>query len=181
MNEKKYSFVNIKAIIGLGNPGSKYLKTRHNIGFRVADQFIARYSGSWSSRDLMEHCQINISDTSRNIHVIKPTTFMNNSGQVIPFLLKKGISGDDILVIHDELEKSFGKTAIRWNGSARGHNGLRSICDFIGKDFWRLQFGIGRPEQKEDVGRYVLSPFFREEEDDLLLLIEKAISLIEGK
>ena len=77
----------------------------------------------------------------------------------MPWLIKKGMSPEQILVIHDELEKPRGNIQIRFGGSARGHNGLRSIIGMIGADFHRLRFGIGRPERKEDVGDWVLSNF----------------------
>ena len=84
------------------------------------------------------------------------------------------------MVIHDELEKSFGKLAIRDGGSHRGHNGLRSIIDYIGKEFKRFRFGIGRPERKEDVGDYVLQRFNPEEMLQIEMLIEQAVNMIEG-
>ena len=108
-------------------------------------------------------------------------TFMNSSQKVLPFLQKKGIRSEEILVIHDELEKAFGKVSIKFGGSARGHNGLRSIIGTIGKDFWRLQFGVGRPDRSEDVGNYVLMPFSQEEEECIGELIEKSVDLILGK
>jgi peptidyl-tRNA hydrolase, PTH1 family len=173
----KYNFSSIKAIIGLGNPSSQYYHTRHNIGFRVADLFVEKHDGVWTEKDQMRYS--GIQNGARQLHVIQPLTFMNNSGRVIPYLSKKGITPDEILVIHDELEKPFGKLDIRWDGGARGHNGLRSIMGVIGGDFWRLQFGIGRPEKKEEVGSYVLSAFTKQEESELPILIENAVSLIE--
>src|SRR5690606_12220398 len=85
--------------------------------------------------------------------------FMNDSGKVIPWLAQKGIKADSLLVVHDELEQPFGKVRLKQGGSARGHNGLRSIIQVIGPDFNRLQIGIGRPATKEEVPTYVLSPF----------------------
>lgn len=181
VTEKTYSFSTIKAIVGLGNPGAKYNKTRHNIGFRIVDALCSEYGGSWTEKDEMAYAQVQVFDTNgvpRSLHLIKPLTYMNTSGRVIPFLIKKGISGEEILVVHDELEKSFGTMAIRWNGSPRGHNGLRSIQGVIGNGFWRCRFGIGRPDQKSDVGTYVLSPFTLEEEVEVELLLSDAIRLI---
>jgi PTH1 family peptidyl-tRNA hydrolase len=168
----------IRAIIGLGNPGQKYFYTRHNIGFRVVDALVAKYHGSWSEKKDVLYATIQGPNDSL-IHIIKPLTFMNNSGRVLPFLTKKGVLLEEIVVVHDELEKSFGNVSLKMGGSARGHNGLRSIIDMVGKDFWRLRFGIGRPERKELVGQYVLSDFSREEEDQLDGLIEKAISILQ--
>ncbi len=162
----------IKAVIGLGNPGKKYYKNRHNIGFRVLDTLAERYNIVWNNSELMEYAEYN------KILFIKPLTFMNNSGKVLPYLLKKGIKSEEILVVHDELEKKLGNISLKFSGSAKGHNGLRSIIEVIGQDFWRLCFGIGRPEI-EDVGDYVLKNFLPEEESKIPELIQEAISLLE--
>ena len=103
---------------------------------------------------------------------------MNSSGKVIPSLLKQGIKAENLLVVHDELEKPFGKIEFRTGGSHRGHNGLRSIIEFCGADFMRLRFGIGRPESKEEVAQYVLSNFF-EPTAELEKMIDKAVTMIE--
>lgn len=165
----------IKAIIGLGNPGHKFEKTRHNIGFQVLDALALNHQASWASKDNLEYTQITFKDEP--VYLIKPQTFMNDSGKVIPFLLKKGIKPEEILVVHDELEKPFGSVSIKSGGSARGHNGLRSIISIMGADFPRLRCGIGRPEHKEDVANYVLRPF-SESEADLKKMINQAIDLI---
>jgi len=109
--------------------------------------------------------------------LIKPQTFMNSSGQVIPLLKKDGIKPENILVVHDELEHPFGKITMRVGGSHRGHNGLRSIIEAMGPDFARLRFGIGRPENREDVPDYVLQPF---SEDAKLVedTIQKAADMV---
>lgn len=170
---KKYT---IKAIIGLGNPGNKYQYTRHNIGFLVLDALCESYSGNWQSRDGMELATISIDGHS--LLLIKPQTFMNASGNVIPFLTKQGIKSENILVVHDELEMLFGKLRIKDGGSARGHNGLRSIIERCGADFPRLSFGIARPETKEMVGEYVLQNF-SESKEDLNNRIAAAVTMIE--
>jgi len=165
----------IKAIIGLGNPGPKYYRNRHNIGFRIVDALAHRFNGIWDSKPDMEVTTANIN--GKNVFLIKPQTFMNSSGHVIPFLQKKGIKPENILVIHDELEFPFGKIRIRVGGSARGHNGLRSIIGYCGKDFLRLRFGVGRPEVKEMVGQYVLQNF-SESPEQVDELIDQAVDLI---
>ncbi len=165
----------IKAIIGLGNIGTKYDRTRHNIGFRVVDELAHEYHGSWSKKDLVEVATITLHD--KPVLLVKPQTFMNSSGKVIPFLQKKGIKPEEILVVHDELEKPFGALATRLGGSHRGHNGLRSIIECAGADFWRLRFGIGRPDDKSEVADYVLAPF-TEKQEDITRLIHESISLI---
>lgn len=166
----------ILAIIGLGNPGPQYRFNRHNIGFMIVDRLAERYAGSWEHKELMDVATIRIGD--KKVLLIKPQTFMNRSGGVIPFLNKQGIKRENILVVHDELEYPFGKIKIRFGGSARGHNGLRSIIERCGKEFARLRFGIGRPEHKEMVGSYVLQNF-SEKLEELELLIEQGADLIE--
>lgn len=173
-----YDKNNIRAIIGLGNPGEKYYKTRHNIGFRVLDELATKYGSTWNENTNMAYA--NITGTSaHSIYLLKPLTFMNNSGNVLPWLTKKGIKSDQIIVVHDELEKSFASLAIRLGGSARGHNGLRSIISTIGQDFWRLRIGIGRPSDATLVGDFVLQPFNLKEEAVLAELISKACTLLE--
>jgi PTH1 family peptidyl-tRNA hydrolase len=163
----------IKVIIGLGNPGSKYYTTRHSIGFCILDALVEKHNLVWQKSDLMEYAELR---NDAVIYFIKPMTYMNSSGKVIPWLQKKGIKSEDIMVIHDDLEKKFGSISIKQGGSARGHNGLRSIIGMIGQNFWRLRFGIGRPENKEDVGDYVLESFSKDEEPQILELINKACS-----
>jgi peptidyl-tRNA hydrolase, PTH1 family len=167
---------NIKAIIGLGNPGMQYRNNRHNIGFKVLDALADRHGAKWNEKPLMHVADIQLNN--QKVLLIKPQTFMNTSGQVIPFLQKKGIEAQNILVVHDELEKAFGSIMIRQGGSHRGHNGLRSLIGSCGQDFWRIRFGIGRPENKDDVSDYVLSNF-QEDPAEIVRLIEEVIELIE--
>ena len=104
----QYNAKTIRAIIGLGNPGTKYSKTRHNIGFWVVDELCYRLGASWKDGAKMEYAAVQLCDGGPEVYLIKPMTFMNNSGQVMSFLLKKGIRADQIVVVHDELEKKFG-------------------------------------------------------------------------
>lgn len=150
--------MDIQAIIGLGNPGPKFNYTRHNIGFMVLDALAAEFDAAWrSANNNLELCELYIND--KNILLIKPQTFMNTSGLVIPYLTKKGIKPENILVVHDELEIAFGAVKLRFGGSARGHNGLRSIIEACGPNFWRLRMGIGRPVDNTQVGDFVLQKF----------------------
>ena len=174
--EPIFNFESIKAIIGLGNPGKKYSRNRHNIGFRIVDALVEKYQGSWHTVNEMETATVRIND--HEVYVIKPQTFMNDSGRVLSWLTKKGVKSDQILVVHDELEKEFGKILLRFGGSHKGHNGLRSIMGVIGADFWRLKFGIGRPANKEDVPNYVLADFVQAEEQRVAGMIDQAVGLI---
>ncbi len=147
----------IKAIIGLGNPGKQYYHNRHNIGFRVLDSLCQSNGGSWQTKDNMEYAEITLNN--HKIMLIKPQTYMNSSGKVIPFLQKKGVMPAHLLVVHDELELPFGSIKLRVGGSAKGHNGLKSIIQAWGPDFARLRVGIGRPAEREEVPDYVLQDF----------------------
>ncbi len=170
-----HSLASIKAIIGLGNPGDRYYKTRHSIGYRVIDTLVHQCGGRWYDRGMVQTAEIMVHD--RLIIAVKSNSYMNDSGKVIPFLLKKGITSSEILVIHDELEKPFGTMNIKVGGSHRGHNGLRSIIGVCGDAFYRLRIGIGRPDQKEEVPVYVLAPF-EQDESDIQSLIETAVQLL---
>ena len=166
----------IKAIIGLGNPGRKYQNNRHNIGFRVVDALCERHNGSWQVRDAMELARIELN--GQPIALVKPQTFMNSSGRVIPFLTKQGIQAENILVVHDELELPFGTIKTKVGGSAKGHNGLKSLIEQCGQNFARCRFGIGRPGGRQEVPDYVLANF-SEHEIDVDRLIDSAVAMIE--
>lgn len=175
-----FDFALIRACIGLGNPGSKYAHTRHNIGFRCIDSVAQTLGADWKTSPLMDTAETKNPLSNKTLYLIKPQTFMNESGRVMGFLQKKGIKPEEILVFHDELEKPFGFTGVSFGGSAKGHNGLRSIIGMIGSDFWRLKFGIGRPANKEDVGSYVLTSFLPAETStipDHLESVKKLLSI----
>ena len=173
---KKITLLPITVIIGLGNPGKQYYYTRHSIGFRVVDELARKYDGIWKSKKEMEIAEVVIH--GKKIMLVKPETFMNDSGKVIPFLRKQGINPENILVVHDELEKPFGTLAFKIGGSHRGHNGLRSIIAVCGPDFARLRFGIGRPESRDEVGDYVLQNFAQNPEA-VEQGIDQAVTMIE--
>ena len=165
----------IKAIIGLGNPGRQFVFTRHNIGFRVLDALAEQYGTTWRSTSDAEMATVSVN--GRDILLVKPQTFMNSSGKVIPMLTKRGIKPDELLVVHDELELPFGKVAFKVGGSAKGHNGLKSLIAACGPDFARIRCGISRPEKREDVPDYVLSTF-KNSPEEVNLMIDCAVQLI---
>lgn len=165
----------IRAIIGLGNPGRQYTHTRHNIGFLVVEALADQHGASWHTKGPMESATIEINNNK--IILVKPQTFMNLSGQVIPLLNKQGIKAENIVVVHDELELPFGKLKFKIGGSAKGHNGLRSIIGNCGDGFVRLRFGVGRPERPEMVPNYVLENF-KEDAGEVERLINDATHMI---
>jgi PTH1 family peptidyl-tRNA hydrolase len=175
--EPTFKVSQIRAIIGLGNPGQKYSKNRHNIGFRVLDYIADQHSAAWQTAPSLEYATMRATD-GHELILVKPQTFMNNSGNVMGWLQKKGIKPDQILVVHDELEKKFGQLVFKFGGSHKGHNGLRSIMGMVGPDFWRLKFGIGRPAEQSQVSGYVLENFSVQEEELVPGLIQQAMLMI---
>lgn len=167
----------IKAIIGLGNPGKEYYYQRHSIGFRILDHLASLYGEQWKKEPKQEVTTIHYDNHA--VLLIKPQTFMNSSGLVIPNLLKKGIKPENILVVHDELELPYGEVKVKQGGSHKGHNGLKSIIAACGPDFFKLRFGIGRPANKNDVPQYVLHNFNKEEQLSLENYIDSAVLLIQ--
>ncbi|MDP3787977.1 MAG: aminoacyl-tRNA hydrolase [Candidatus Chromulinivorax sp.] len=165
----------IKAIIGLGNPGPTYFATRHNIGFRVVDALADQYCAPWQTKQNMEITSITLND--HKLVLVKPMTYMNDSGKVLSYLAKQGIAQENILVIHDELELPFGSLKLKFDGSAKGHNGLKSIMALGGSNFLRLRFGIDRPIDRNEVPDYVLAKF-RESQNLIDEKIDLAVMLI---
>lgn len=141
-------------LVGLGNPGSQYENTRHNIGFMVIDQLIKRFGAK------------NISSSSfegelykkENLLLLKPQTFMNLSGRSVS-KVKNFYKDDDIVVIHDDLDLPFGTLRFKTGGGHGGHNGLKSIDSMVGNLYKRVRMGIGKPIHKSEVASFVLSGF----------------------
>ncbi len=158
-----------RAIIGLGNPGSRYAMTRHNMGFITLDAMASHEAISFSSSKIAQAetavFQLNIDGAKTDIHLIKPMTYMNRSGEAVaPFLRYYRIAPQDILVIHDDLDQPLGNMKFIQKGGAGGHNGVRSIIQYLGtNDFPRLKLGIGRPLPTITVEQYVLMPFEHQE------------------
>lgn len=135
--------------MGLGNPGRRYERTRHNAGFLVADELARRHGGSWRSKKRAEVADVSID--YKDVALIKPTTMMNNSGAAL-----SGYEAEDLIVVHDDLDLSPGTVRVKVGGGAGGHNGLRSIIGRLGGDFVRVRVGVGRPPEGMSVTDYVL-------------------------
>jgi len=149
----------IKLVVGLGNPGQQYEKTRHNAGFLFLDNLAAERSCAWSNKPgfqgLMSECGI----AGEKVLLLKPQTYMNRSGQSVGKVARYyKLVPEDILVVHDELDFDAGVAKLKKDGGHAGHNGLRDIIAHLGgKDFYRLRIGIGRPAAGINVADYVLS------------------------
>src|SRR5689334_6937163 len=153
----------MRLIVGLGNPGARYAKNRHNIGFMAVEAIVRRYGfPSFRSRFKGELAEGTIAGERRLL--LRPQTFMNASGEsVLAAMSFYKIAPGDIAVIHDELDLRPGKVRVKRGGGSAGHNGLRSIDALVGADYWRLRIGIGHPGIKELVHPYVLQNFPAEE------------------
>lgn len=162
----------MRIIVGLGNPGSRYAQTRHNIGFMAADAIVRRH-GFPPYRAKFDSALAEGTIADARVIVMKPQTFMNRSGDAVGACARfYKILPEEIAVIHDEIDLAPGKLKVKRGGGTAGHNGLRSIEAAIGPDFWRVRLGIGHPGVKELVEPYVLQNFDAEDKIWLGPLIE---------
>ena len=162
----------MQLFVGLGNPGTKYARNRHNIGFLAVDQIARRHGFSPWRRRFQGETSEGSFDHERVI-LLKPTTYMNESGRAVQEaanFFKLGAS--EVTVFQDELELPPGKVRVKVGGGIAGHNGLRSISSHIGNDFRRVRLGIGHPGVKELVYSYVLADFARDEASWVTALCE---------
>jgi len=150
----------IKLIVGLGNPGRQYEKTRHNAGFLFVDRLASLSGAAWSRAGQFQADVAECFIGGNKVLLLKPMTFMNRSGASVSAVLRYyKFEVGELLVAHDELELAEGVARLKWGGGHAGHNGLRDIIAHVGtKDFYRLRIGIGRPSVG-GVADYVLSGF----------------------
>jgi len=161
-------------LVGLGNPGPKYEKNRHNIGFMAVGEIVRRHSfGAWRARFQGLAAEGKIA--GEKVLALKPTTFMNESGRAVGEAMRfYKLTPADVIVIYDELDLKPGKIRAKQGGGLAGHNGLRSIDAHIGNDFRRVRVGIGHPGDKHRVHGHVLSDFAKAEGP----LVERVIDAI---
>jgi len=170
-------------IVGLGNPGKQYQKTRHNIGFEVISDFQCRLSDSagWKLNKKFQAEISEIKNGSEKILLLKPQTFMNNSGQAVKAVTKfYKIKPENILIIHDDKDITFGEIKIQIGRGDAGHNGIKSIIQHLGtKDFIRLRIGL-KPNRacKKEIADFVLGKFTPNEQKLLPKVIQKASEAI---
>jgi PTH1 family peptidyl-tRNA hydrolase len=153
----------MRLVVGLGNPGARYARNRHNVGFMAVDAIARRHGvAGFRSRFRGELAEGAIGGAKRLL--LKPQTFMNASGEAVAGAARFfKISPAEIVVIHDEIDLRPGKLRVKCGGGNAGHNGLRSIDALLGADFWRVRIGVGHPGIKELVHPYVLQNFASEE------------------
>ncbi len=164
----------MKAVIGLGNPGLKYSRTKHNVGFRLLDILVKEKGYAYRNDFRGKIAEGRLKEN--RFFLLKPYTYMNLSGLAVGQLVNYyKIASKDILVIHDDMDLPLGKIRIRAKGSAGGHKGLKSIIEELGtQDFWRLKIGVGRPQEQWDVINHVLSSFNKEEDKIIEEALEQA-------
>jgi peptidyl-tRNA hydrolase, PTH1 family len=167
-------------IVGLGNPGTEYELTRHNIGFLILDRLADNEKLKFTTQRLADKAEIKFK--GRQLHLIKPNTFMNLSGKAVNYWLNElKIPKENMLVLVDDIALPFGSLRLRGKGSAAGHNGLTNIEETLGnQEYARLRFGIGNNYPKGGQVDYVLSRFADQEFKALVPLMDKAISMIQS-
>lgn len=163
----------MKLIVGLGNPGSRYERTRHNVGAMVADSLVRSAAQRYKVHKRSGADVATLTLGGESVLVARNRTYMNTAGdQIGPLAKFYSISPDDIIVMHDELDIDFGAVRLKRGGGEGGHNGLRSISSVIGtRDYLRVRLGIGRPPGRQDPADFVLKPFPAAAKADVELLV----------
>lgn len=185
----------MKVIVGLGNPGEKYEKTRHNLGFIVLDKLLEKlephdktfWEGSRDLKAQIKKVRIRNHESrikEQEILLVKPATFMNNSGFAVAKVLSYyKVQPEDMYLVHDELDLPFGKIRVRFGGGAGGHHGIESVVGQIGDKFLRIRLGIGTDKlhetRREHTDRYVLGNITSRERGKVKTMTHEAIKIIE--
>ncbi|MCL2591646.1 MAG: aminoacyl-tRNA hydrolase [Betaproteobacteria bacterium] len=168
-----------RLIVGLGNPGAEYAKTRHNAGFWFCESLAYDLGVRFSFESRFHGFVAQVREGSRlPLWLLMPQTFMNRSGQAVVALARfYRIFPDEILVIHDDLDLPPGQMRLKLGGGSGGHNGLKDTTAHLGiPDYWRLRIGIGHPGDRNEVVNYVLKPPRQEERDSILETIDRALA-----
>ncbi|MBV9514435.1 MAG: aminoacyl-tRNA hydrolase [Mycobacteriaceae bacterium] len=168
-------------VVGLGNPGPLYAKTRHNVGFIVADLLAAR-AGSGFKTHKKSGAEVATGRLAgRPVIVGKPRSYMNESGRQVAALTKfYSVAPADLIVVHDELDIEFGRIRLKFGGGVAGHNGLRSVATALAtNDFHRVRIGIGRPPGRKEPAAFVLENFTATERPEVPVICEQAADATE--
>jgi len=171
----------LKLVVGLGNPGKQYEKTKHNIGFMVVDAIADSVPHTpWREEQRAEVCSITVA--GEKVLLVKPQTFMNVSGESVgPLMRYYKIDPSDVYCIYDDMDLPVGKLRIRLNGSSGGHNGIKSLISHLGtENFPRFRVGIGRPLPQWTVIDHVLAPFSEESQEKVQKGIKDTVKAVLG-
>ena len=172
----------MKIFVGLGNPGAEYAKTKHNVGFMLADK-LAEDLGAENWKNNFNALVAETFFEGEKILIVKPQTFMNNSGEAVGSLVNfYKISTEDLTVAHDDLDLPAGMIRLRPKGSGGGHHGVESIIQHLGgeKNFARVRIGIGRPQQNRTVINHVLSNFNAEDSEKISAALEELLPAVKS-
>lgn len=168
-------------VVGLGNPGDNYARTRHNVGFMVADLLAARLGSTFKVHKRSGAEVVSGRLGGHPVLLAKPRCYMNESGrQVGPLAKFYSVAPAEVIVIHDDLDLDFGRIRLKIGGGEGGHNGLRSVADALGsKEFQRVRVGIGRPPGRKDPAAFVLETFTSTERAEVPTICEQAADATE--
>jgi PTH1 family peptidyl-tRNA hydrolase len=172
-------------VVGLGNPGTRYEGTRHNVGYAVCDELARRTGGSWkSSRSVGAAVVEGRLAGIPGVRAVlgRPRSFMNDSGGPVAGLLAfYKVLPERLVVVHDELDLPFLDLRVKFGGGDNGHNGLKSIRRSLGTgDFYRVRFGVGRPPGRQETAAYLLTPFSSTERRELDVEVQRAADAVES-
>jgi PTH1 family peptidyl-tRNA hydrolase len=170
----------MKVIVGLGNPGGSYARSRHNVGFRVVDALAERHRMRFSRREFKS--QVAEGKIGRDdVLLMKPQTYMNLSGEAVQRARRSlGLEPEEFLVVYDDLDLAIGRVRVRPSGSAGGHHGVESIIEALGSNaFPRIRIGIGRPGSKNANVDYLLDSMTKEEAGALVESVDRASQAVE--
>jgi PTH1 family peptidyl-tRNA hydrolase len=178
----------MKLIVGLGNPDTKYAKTRHNAGFMALDAFVEKQeiNAVWKDNNLAHAKTLSFTLNSEQIILVKPQTYMNNSGQAIASLLGQyKITQEDMILIYDDYDLDLGLVKVRNSGSAGGHNGVKSVISVLKtENFVRIRLGIKNTNENNvsdttiPLEEYVLVPFLQLEQDEVKKMLEETVDYL---
>ncbi len=170
----------MKLLVGLGNPGEEYQRTRHNVGWRLAEAFADRHrialdQKKWNARYGVGEVE------GERVGIVLPHTYMNLAGEAAgPAMRFFKVALADVVALHDELDLPFGRLMLKLGGSSGGHNGLKSLTRHLGgPDYLRLRLGIGRPPPQWDAADYVLARFSGAEERELQELVVRGVETLD--
>lgn len=169
-------------VVGLGNPGREYERTRHNVGANVVWLLSERHGGKFKRAKLEQSLVSDVRIGGEKVVLAFPQTYMNDSGQAVRALVRHHGIEDlaDLVVVHDELDLPIGRLKVKQGGGLAGHNGLRSIVQHLKDDsFNRVRIGVGKPRSKEHGAGHVLSPPSKRERQELDIVIEEAADAVE--
>jgi PTH1 family peptidyl-tRNA hydrolase len=169
----------LKLIVGLGNPGAEYARTRHNVGWWLVDALAAQYGGVWR-REAGQQAQLaRVRIEQHQLWLLKPTGYMNRSGAPVAAVASfYRIAAAEVLVAHDDIDLPPGICRLKQGGGHGGHNGLRDVIAHIGAPFWRLRFGVGHPGAKEMVIDAVLGRPTASEQPLIEAALERALQIV---